>query len=157
MTMTVESVRKSIVVEASQARAFEVFTAGFDTWWPHESHHIGDQAPERVVVEDRAGGRCYEIAPDGSECQWGSVVAYEPPERIVIGWQLTADWKFDPDFLTEVEVRFIAEGESRTRVELEQRDLERYGERAGEIRSTVGGEGGWPGLLERFAAIAGAA
>jgi uncharacterized protein YndB with AHSA1/START domain len=154
MTVATESVRKSITVEAPQERAFHVFTAEFGTWWPRESHHIGQVEPEAVVVEGRAGGRCFERAPDGTECDWGKVVAYEPPERIVIGWQLNADWEYDPEFLTEVEVRFIREGESRTRVELEHRDLELYGERMEEVRASIGSEEGWSGLLRRFAEAA---
>jgi len=156
MTVATESVRKSITVEAPQETAFRVFTEGFDTWWPRDSHYIGEQVPERVIVDDHAGGRCYEIASDGTECQWGSVLDYEPPERIVIGWQLNADWKYDPDFVTEVEVRFIAEGASRTRVELEHRNLERYGERMEEIRASIGSDEGWSGLLRRFADAAAA-
>lgn len=156
MTMTATSVQKSITVEAPQARAFEVFTAGWNTWWPRDTHHIGEQEPEEVFVEGFAGGRCYERASDGTECDWGKVLAYEPPERIIIGWQLTADWKYDPDFITEVEVRFIPEGDSRTRVELEHRDLERYGERMEEIRESLGSEGGWNGLLVLFAEAAAA-
>lgn len=156
MTMTTESVRKSITVEASQEHAFRVFTARFGTWWPRDTHHIGAVEPETVIVEPHAGGRCYERAPDGTECDWGKVVAYEPPERIVIGWQLNAEWKYDPDFLTEVEVRFIPEGDSRTRVELEHRDLERYGERLEEVRASISSDEGWTGLLRRFAEAAAA-
>ena len=88
---------------------------------------------EGRVVEPRAGGRWYELGEDGSECDWGKVLVWEPPARVVFAWQLTADWKYNSDFVTEVEVRFIPEGWA-TRVELEHRNLERYGEQAEAVR-----------------------
>jgi uncharacterized protein YndB with AHSA1/START domain len=151
MTMTTASITKSITVEAPRERAFEVFTSGFATWWPLDTHHIADKPAVTAVFEPRAGGRWYERAADGTECEWGTVIAFDPPERIVFGWQLTADYKYDPDFVTEVEVRFIDEGDSRTRVELEHRDLERYGERQQAVAESVGSDDGWAGLLVRFA------
>ena len=146
------AVRRSIVVEAPQERAFTVFTEGMSTWWPLETHHIGEQKAEAAVVEPRAGGRWYERAADGTECEWGRVIAWEPPERVVFGWHLGPEWKYDPDesLATEVEVRFVVEGPTTTRVELEHRGFERLGERADELRIPVAGEGGWSGLLELF-------
>ena len=146
------AVRRSIVVEAPQERAFSVFTEGMSTWWPLETHHIGEQKAEAAVVEPRAGGRWYERAADGTECEWGRVIAWEPPERVVFGWHLGPEWKYDPDeaLATEVEVRFVVEGPTTTRVELEHRGFERLGERADELRIPVAGEGGWSGLLELF-------
>ena len=146
------AVRRSIVVEAPQERAFTVFTEGMSTWWPLETHHIGEQKAEAAVVEPRAGGRWYERAADGTECEWGRVIAWKPPERVVFGWHLGPEWKYDPDeaLATEVEVRFVVEGPTTTRVELEHRGFERLGERADELRIPVAGEGGWSGLLELF-------
>jgi uncharacterized protein YndB with AHSA1/START domain len=148
-----EAVRKSITVEAPAERAFEVFTSGMGRWWPLDTHHIGATEPNEVVVEPRAGGRWFERAPDGSECDWGRVIAWEPPQRVVFGWHLGPEWKYDPDpaFATEVEVRFVPEGATRTRVELEHRGFEVHGDRADELRIPVSGEGGWGTLLERFA------
>jgi len=154
----IESVRKTVTVEASQERAFEVFTTHFATWWPLESHHIAEKPAATAVMEPRAGGRWFERAADGSECEWGTVVAFEPHERVILGWQLDANWRYDPELLTEVEVRFVPQGDARTRVELEHRDLDRYGERAGEMRDAISAEGGWPTLLASFtAAVAGPA
>jgi len=146
------AVRRSIVVEAPQERAFTVFTERMSTWWPLETHHIGEQKAEAAVVEPRAGGRWYERAADGTECEWGRVIAWKPPERVVFGWHLGPEWKYDPDeaLATEVEVRFVVEGPTTTRVELEHRGFERLGERADELRIPVAGEGGWSGLLELF-------
>src|SRR5919204_2698522 len=112
------AVRRSITVEAAQDRAFEVFTEGISTWWLLESHHIGSQVPEAAVLEPRSGGRWFERAPDGSECDWGRVIEWEPPHRVLLGWHLGPDWEYDPSEsrATEVEVRFIAEGPGTTRV-----------------------------------------
>lgn len=146
-----EPVRKTIVVETSQVRAFQVFTEGLDRWWPRNSHHIGKAAVERCVLEPREGGRWYERGVDGTECEWGKVLRWEPPSRVVLAWQIDGNWQFDPELITEVEVRFIPEGPARTRVELEHRDLERFGDRAEAMHKTFESPGGWPGLLQRFA------
>jgi uncharacterized protein YndB with AHSA1/START domain len=153
---TAEVVRKSITVDAPPERAFEVFTSAMTRWWPLDTHHIGEREPNEVVVEPRDGGRWFERAPDGSECEWGRVIAWDPPQRVVFGWHLGPEWKYDPDpaLSTEVEVRFIPESAGRTRVELEHRGFEVHGDRADELRIPVAGEGGWGGLLERFAAEA---
>ena len=149
------SVTKAITVEAPIERAFSVFTEGFDSWWPR-GHHIGEADLAQAVMEQREGGRFYEKSVDGSECEWGRVLAWDPPNRVVLAWQLTAEWKYDPDFLTEVEVRFTAEGRGRTRVELEHRNLERYGENMEKVRAAVGSDDGWGGLLRTYAQAAAA-
>jgi uncharacterized protein YndB with AHSA1/START domain len=153
------TVRKTVVVEAPVARAFVVFTEGLATWWPLESHHIGAQPAVAAVMEPRRGGRVYERAADGTECDWGVVRAWEPPGRLVVGWHLQDDWRFDPDpaNATEYEVRFIAEGERRTRVELEHRGFERWGERAAEMRAMFLEPNAWALVLDHYAKAASAA
>lgn len=146
-------VRRSVRVAAAPERAFEVFTAGIGRWWP-KTHHIGAADPETFVIEPRQGGRWYERGVDGRECEIGRVLVWEPPARLVLAWQLTHDWKFDPDLVTEVEVTFIAEGTNATRVELEHRHLERFGAQADAVRAIYDSPSGWPGLLELFAACA---
>jgi uncharacterized protein YndB with AHSA1/START domain len=151
------AVRQSIVVEASRERAFYVFTQGMTSWWPIDSHSIGDRPMAEAVIEPRTGGRWYERADDGSECDWGRVLAWEPPDRVVLAWQISADWKADPSVDTQVEVRFtpVETGPpARTRVDLEHRGLEAFGERAEQMRATFGSDGGWNGLLQRFSAAA---
>lgn len=148
------AVRQTVTVEAPLERAFAVFTEGLDSWWPLATHAIGAQPAVAVVVEPRPGGRWYERAADGSECDWGRVLAWEPPHRLVLAWEVSADWQHDPGLVTEVEVRFHAEHADRTRVELEHRGLEAYADRAGDMRDTFDSPGGWPGLLERFAGAA---
>jgi uncharacterized protein YndB with AHSA1/START domain len=107
-------------------------------------------------VEPRAGGRCFGRSEDGEECVWGSVRVWEPPQRLVLGWHLDGEWKYDPDpaRASEVQVRFIAEGPSRTRVELEHRYIERHGATAEMVSKGVGGPDGWGGLLELYAKAA---
>jgi uncharacterized protein YndB with AHSA1/START domain len=91
---------------------------------------------------------------DGGECEWGRVLVFEPPERLVLAWQITGEWRYDPDFLTEVEVRFIPEAEERTCVELEHRDLEALRRASRGVRKTFDSPDGWDGLLNRFARAA---
>jgi len=142
-------VRKSILVKVPPDVAFHVFTAEMTRWW-HPDHHIGKSPLKAAVVEPRAGGRWYEVGEDGSTCEWGKVLIWEPPARVVFAWQLTGEWKYDPDFVTEVEVRFIADG-AGTRVELEHRNLDRYGGAAEQIRQSLDSPEGWAGGLRLFA------
>lgn len=142
-------VRKSIRVNATPDRAFDVFTSGIGRWWP-KSHKIGQADLDRPIIEPRAGGRWYELDVDGSECELGKVAVWEPPSRLILIWQLTPEFSFDPDLITEVEVTFTPDGDG-TVVDLEHRDLERMGDQAEAMAETVGGPGGWPALLQLFA------
>ncbi|HKF68674.1 MAG TPA: SRPBCC family protein, partial [Vicinamibacterales bacterium] len=154
MTTTTEqgvSVQRSVTVKAGLEHAFNVFTDGFDTWWPR-SHHIGKKPLMKAVIEPRAGGRCFGREPDGNDCQWGTVTTWDPPNRLVIAWQIDPSWQFEPDLskASEVEVRFTAEAGEMTRVDLEHRHLERHGKDFEKVRVGVGGPGGWGGLLQMF-------
>jgi uncharacterized protein YndB with AHSA1/START domain len=151
-TAYVEPVRKTIRVQATPARAFEVFTAGMSRWWM-SSHSISPTKTPiaAVVIEPRVGGRWYERGTDGSECDWGRVLAWEPPTRLVLAWQIDAQWRFDPALLTEVEVRFDAQASGATEVNLEHRRLERYGDAVAGVRAALASPGGWGGLLEQYA------
>lgn len=146
-------VRKSIFVNAAPDHAFDVFTNGIGRWWP-KSHKIGPSELDRPIIEPHAGGRWYELDVDGSECEIGKVAIFDPPARLVLIWQLTSEFTYDPELITEVEVTFTPEGDG-TRVDLEHRDLERMGDKADAMRETVSGPGGWPGLLQLFADTAG--
>jgi uncharacterized protein YndB with AHSA1/START domain len=155
MTTTVAPVSKSITVKASVEHAFRVFTEGFDTWWPRE-HHIGKSPMKKAILETHAGGRCYTQQMDGTDCDWGSILVWEPPHRFVMAWQITSGWQFEPDLnkSSEVEVRFTPEPDGTTRVDLEHRHLERHGDGAEQMRAAIDGGMGWPGLLALFAAKA---
>jgi uncharacterized protein YndB with AHSA1/START domain len=154
-TITVAPVRKTVRVNVAAAHAFEAFASGIGRWWP-ATHTIGASPVREVVIEPRAGGRWYERGQDGSECDWGVVLAWEPPGRLVLGWQLDAEFRRNPATATEVELRFIAESSTVTRVELEHRGLERLGESAEVLRGKIDAPGGWTGILERYRAAAGA-
>jgi uncharacterized protein YndB with AHSA1/START domain len=155
MTVAVQNllVRKTIVVNAPQAHVFDTFTKNIDAWWPR-NHHIGGKDPFTAIMEPRAGGRWFERAHDGSECQWGHVIAWEPPKRVLLAWDINADWKYQRGFGTEVEVQFVSEGPGKTRVILEHRKLERFGDKAEMMRAMFDGEGAWGATLEAFAKAA---
>ena len=148
------SLRKVTMVQAPPAVAWRVFTEQMGTWWPLAVYKIGKANAVDAVMEPRVGGRWYERGDDGSTCDWGSVLLWEPPTRLVLSWDINANWQYDPDLKTEIEVRFIAEGESATRVELEHRKLDRYGARRDEMRRIFDTEGDWGRLLAMFAARA---
>ena len=147
-------VRQSIVVEAPRERAFTVFTEGMTSWWPMESYSIAPAPMAAAVIEAREGGRWFERSEDGSETEWGRVLVWDPPGRVLLVWQLSAQWSYDPSLHTEIEVRFTAEDDGRTRVDLEHRKLEAYAEAAEQMRAVLGSDDGWGGPLRRFAAAA---
>lgn len=147
--IAIAPVRKQVLVNASQERAFDLFTNGMSRWWP-PTHSILKSPLKEYIVEPQEGGRWYAVGEDGSTAQTGYVIEWQPPERIVLAWQLGADWQFDPALVTEVEVRFITENPQSTRVELEHRLLERMGDRSAQVRTMIDAPGGWGALLEAF-------
>jgi uncharacterized protein YndB with AHSA1/START domain len=150
---TAAPVRTSIVVEAPLRRAFEVFTQEMKSWWP-EDHHMLDGEVGEMIFEPHTGGRVYDRGTDGRECTWAHVLAYDPPHRVVFTWDISPGWEIetDPERTSEVEVRFIADSEARTRVELEHRYLERHGDGWEGMHAAVSSPGGWPKTLAAYAA-----
>jgi uncharacterized protein YndB with AHSA1/START domain len=148
------SVRHEIVVNAPIERAFSVFTEGFGSFKPAEHNLLSVDIAE-TVFEPRAGGRLYDRGIDGSECNWARVLAYEPPNRVVISWDIDPRWQIETDLekTSEVEIRFTAETPERTRVELDDRNLDRHLEGWEAVREGVDSEGGWPLYLQRFAEL----
>jgi uncharacterized protein YndB with AHSA1/START domain len=148
------SVRTSVEVQAPIERAFDAFTDDIGRWWD-PSHHILQGELAEMVFERRVGGHVYDRAVDGSECRWARVLAYDPPHRLVISWDINLQWQLetDPEKTSEVEVRFIEQGPERTRVELEHRNLERHGDGWKEMRDAVGSPSGWLAGLESFARL----
>ena len=142
-------VNREITVDAPVERAFEVFAEHFDTWWPR-SHKIGGADLREAVLERKTGGRWYELGVDGSECEWGEVLAYDPPRRLVLTWRIGPDWQYHADQASEIEVNFTPQGE-HTHVTLEHRHLERHGEGAAQLRDVIAtSDGGWEGLLRLY-------
>jgi uncharacterized protein YndB with AHSA1/START domain len=150
--LAVTSVKQSIVVEAPIARAFKVFTEEFGSFKPPEHNMLGVKIAE-TVFEPRVGGHIYDRGIDGSECRWARVLAYEPPHRVLLSWDISPQWQIeaDPEKTSEWEVRFTAETPNRTRVELEHRKLERHGAGWEGVRDGVAGDQGWPLYLQRYA------
>jgi len=147
-------VRKEIVVEAAVERAFSVFTERFGDFKPPEHNLLGAPIVE-TTFEPRVGGHIYDRAEDGSECRWARILAYEPPTRVVFSWDIGPTWQLEPDAAnaSEVEVRFVAVGTDRTRVELEHRHIERHGPGWEGVSFGVDSDGGWPLYLARYAAL----
>jgi uncharacterized protein YndB with AHSA1/START domain len=146
------SVRHAIEVAAPVERAFRVFTEQLDRIKPRD-HNLLAADVEETILEPRAGGRIYDRGVDGSECEWATVLAFEPPDRLVFSWNIGPTWQLeaDPARRSEVELRFLAEGPDRTRVELEHRHLDRHGDGWESTREGVDSADGWPLYLRRFA------
>lgn len=135
-----EPLHKSVTVERPVAEAFEVFTAGIGRWWPLKDHSISGERAVNCIVEPREGGKIYEVRDDGETFPWGSVVAWQPPDHLVLTWHPGRD----AATAQELEFRFTAAG-SGTLVELEHRGWEKLGEQAEELRR--GYDGGWDKVL----------
>lgn len=150
-----EPVRKNIRVRASVERAFRVFTTEMDSWWPR-THHIGTSPMKRVVVEGRPGGAIYTEQEDGNNCPWGTVTAWDPPNRFIMAWQISPEWQYESNLAkcSEVEVQFTRMDDGTTLVELEHRNFQRHGGACAKMRETVNQDGGWGGLLSMFASKA---
>jgi uncharacterized protein YndB with AHSA1/START domain len=153
---TLTTVRQSVLVPVPIGVAFEVFTQQFDRIKPREHNLLSVEIAE-TVFERRVGGRVYDRGVDGSECRWARVLAYEPPLRVLISWDISPRWEIETDLekTSEVEVRFVAEGDRSTRVQLEHRNLDRHGEGWEMLRDGIGGEGGWSLYLQRYADLLG--
>ncbi|HXY85871.1 MAG TPA: SRPBCC family protein [Gaiellaceae bacterium] len=144
-TTTIPAIRHSVTVQASPAKAFDLWVGRIAEWWPLDTHSIGQEAgrvPDTVVFEQRVGGRLFERSDDGEQ-KWADVLVFEPPHRFVIGWKVNSKW---PD-ATEVEVTFTAEGDG-TRVDIEHRGWERIGSVGPKARDAY--EGGWAEVLGRY-------
>jgi uncharacterized protein YndB with AHSA1/START domain len=144
----------SVVVAASIERAFHVFTAEFGRFKPRE-HNLLPVAIAETVFEPRVGGFLYDRGVDGSECRWARVLAYDPPHRVVLTWEIGPYWQLEtnPEKVSEWEVRFVPETPDRTRIELEHRHLDRHGEGWEGVRGGVGGDQGWPLYLRRYVEV----
>jgi uncharacterized protein YndB with AHSA1/START domain len=144
----IAAVRKSVRVKASITHAFDVFTSGLTRWWPPD-HGVGKKPIQKVLMEPRLGGRWLEISQDGTETTVATIILWEPPHRVVMVWQINAQWQPDRTMKSEVDVRFTADGPDATLVELMHHKFETMGAEAGaSMRRDV--DGGWPGLIERF-------
>ncbi|HXQ66449.1 MAG TPA: SRPBCC family protein [Alphaproteobacteria bacterium] len=152
-TIALAPVRRSLLVKVRPEHAFKVFTSY--SWWPKEhSLFRGNPKQKSVVIEPRVGGRWYEKGEDGRECDWGKVLAWEPPGRLLLAWQINGKFEYDPSAATEVEITFAPEASGMTRVNLEHRYFERFGETGAALRAGVDDPAGWSGLLKLFVGAA---
>lgn len=148
------SLTRSVVVEAPREKAFSVFTERIGEIKPPEHNLLG--APVvTTTLEPHVGGYIVDRDDEGHECRWATILAFDPPARLVFSWNISPQWELltDPAGVSEVEVRFIAETPSRTRVELEHRHLDRHGEGWQSLGHDVDGANGWPLYLARFSAL----
>lgn len=148
------TVRSQVVVNAPIERAFEVFTTKFDRIKPREHNMLGEEIAE-TVLEPRAGGRLYDRGVNGATCDWGSVLAFEPPRRLLLGWHISPYWQIetDPARASEIEVTFTPIDDTHTRVDLQHRHLDRHGDGWQDARSALEGGEGWPLYLSRYVEV----
>jgi len=148
--MTIAPITRTFTVKAPPERAFTLFAERMHDWWPR-AHSLGTGTRAAIVMEPHADGRWFELNEEGDEKMWGKVLAWQPPLRLLLGWQLNHEWVYDPELVTEVELVFAPEG-TGTRVTFEHRNLERYGVYAETVAGELGG--GWPGIIDLYAGLA---
>ena len=148
------TIRHSVMVDAPIEKAFKVFTEDFGRFKPPEHNLLGVEIAE-TIFEARVGGFLYDRGVDGRECRWARILAYEPPHRVVISWDIGPSWQIetDRDKTSEVEVRFVSQAPGRTQVELEHRNFDRHGDGWEAVREGVDGDQGWPLYLQRYAGL----
>jgi uncharacterized protein YndB with AHSA1/START domain len=151
--MSIAPIIRTVVVKAAPARAFELYVTHMEQWWP-KGQTVGKSPHVAIVLEPRVGGQWFERDADGTQTHWGKVLAWEPPARLLLGWQINSQWSYDPDFVTEVELTFAPAEGGGTLITLEHRNLERFGADAARHAERLGG--GWPKHLAKFAEYANA-
>jgi uncharacterized protein YndB with AHSA1/START domain len=142
-SLVIEAVRRTVTVDCVVEEAFRIFTASAISWWPVDSHSIHGSSVREIVFEGHEGGEVYELSADGEKGHWATVVTWEPPNRLVLAWNILER----ETVATEVEVRFLPEGES-TRVELEHRGWEAIAEEAAAKRESY--HDGWGKVLADY-------
>ena len=148
--MSIAPVKTAVELRQPPAKAFELFTARMSDWWGDRT--VGAKPAVAVTVEPFVGGRWFETDEDGTDTPWGKVLAWEPPSRLLLAWELDSQFRPHAPFHTEVEILFTPTAGGGTRVSLEHRDLERFGSDAERVAGQVGR--GWPSHMEEFAAFA---
>ena len=148
--MSIAPIVQSVETKASPTSAFDIFTTRMTDWWPRKT--IGKNPHAKVVLEGRVGGRWFEIDAEGNETQWGDVLAWDPPRRLLLAWRIDNKWSYDSNFITEVEMTFSPTESGGTFVTLEHRNLERFGVDAETHAANL--SGGWPTILNDFAKLA---
>jgi len=148
--MTIAPIHRTIEVAVPPDRAFDLFTRRMHDWWP-VGHSISDDPRVAIELEPRVGGWWGQIGERGSRTQWGKVLAWIAPGRLLLAWQINAEWHYDPALETELELTFSPIG-MNTLVTLEHRNLERFGESAERMAEQL--RNGWPGVVQAFADVA---
>jgi hypothetical protein len=138
--------RKTVAVPLDQARAFELFTAQIEDWWPLVTHSVGLAAAAHVTFAGEVGGSIVETMRDGTTCIWGTVTGWNPPLAVSFTWHPGQDDSGAGD----IEVRFTPGENGGTVVELTHSGWERRPDGA-TVR--VGYDSGWDAVLAAYAVV----
>ena len=149
--MTIAPIRRAVHTRAAPSRAFAIFTGRMSEWWP-KGQTPAPKPHVALIIEPRVDGRWFERDADGGETQWGKVLVWAPPQRLVLAWQLNSDFRYDPTLITEVEICFEAAADGGTDVTLEHRDLQKFAPYIPRMVKSVGG--GWTAKVREFADFA---
>ncbi len=144
-------INHSFTVSTSKKRAFEVFTEELSSWWPKEYTWAGEVL-ESIRIEPKKNGRCFERGPHGFTCDWGRVLIWEPPDKVVFSWQIAPDRvpEPNPEKASEVEVTFVQLDKNETHVKFEHRNFENHGKNAVLYQQALNSPEGWHYILNRY-------
>jgi uncharacterized protein YndB with AHSA1/START domain len=154
MTSRIPSIRVTVEIGLPAQRAFALFTQHFALWWPRQ-YSWSQEVLEDIGVELKEGGLCFERGPHGFRCDWGRVLHWEPPHRLVLAWHISPrrEPQPNPEKASTIEVTFTALTPARTHIDLEHRDFERHGEGAEQYREGLASPEGWPRILDRYVSV----
>ncbi len=148
--MTSGSISHSLTVEAAPQETFDGFTKHLGDWWPL-AYTFGMANFAGAAIKERAGGEWFERDTAGKRMSWGTVRAFEPPDRLVVSFAIGADRGPVPESqASEVEIRFEQEEQDRTRITIEHRGFDRHGKDADVLQNGMDSAGGWPLILAEF-------
>ncbi|WP_165985477.1 SRPBCC domain-containing protein [Streptomyces sp. YIM 98790] len=151
-----DELRAEVRLAAGVREAFQRFTEGFQGWWPPEFSWSGAKGLDRIGIEPRTGGALYEYGPGGLRWDWGRVLVWEPPRRVVFSWQIGPDRVPVPraEEATEVTAAFDPHPDgSGTLVRVRHRYWERHGAAGTGYREAFAQV--WPTALDRLRATHG--
>ncbi|MFQ3787048.1 SRPBCC family protein [Halomonas sp. A29] len=151
MSSSNDSTVHEIDLPLAQNSAFKLFAERLADWWPAE-YTWSRSALNTIGIEPWQGGRCTEVGPHGFQVDWGRVLAWEPPERLIISWQIGPNRvpQPDPAHASTVKLGFHENGPRAARLILEHHDFRNHGDGAEEYRDAMASEYGWPYILACF-------
>ena len=140
-------VSEKIIIHAPVTHVFDVFTRELGDWWPPDLTFSGADF-QAAGSEHLQGGNWFEVNRSGIRTDWGEVLVWQPPERVILSWRVSVTRTQEPpDKASQVEFRFqVAEPDS-TEVLVQHSNFARHGKAAEAMRAGMASDAGWRAIL----------